>query len=258
MIQIQRPKDGPTNLKRLGQEQTRRDCAAYDLCPSDYSSGKAIFSKRTYYSDKDIKDVLVRICNSKCCYCERKCWSYYDLDVEHFRPSGGVRQALDQQRDELPGYYWLIYEWKNLLLSCAECNRRYKKTFFPLANPTERARSHHDPLARERPLLVDPDEQNPRDHIRFDGSRPIGISEQGRVTIEAIGLQHNQGLQKERADWLIVIDTFYDFLELAKEQPDSAKHQEKAQKARELIEAAKRPDAKFSSMVIDYVAGLGL
>ncbi len=78
------------------------------------------------------------------------------------------------------------------------------------------------------------------------------------MTIEALGLQHNPVLQKERADWLIVIDTFYDFLELATEQSDSAKHQEKAQKALELIKAAKRPDAKFSSMVIDYVAGLGL
>lgn len=160
---------------------------------------------------------------------------------------------LDQKHDELPGYYWLAYDWRNLLLSCAECNRRYKKTYFPLADPTKQARSHHDDLARERPLFVDPVGQNPRDHIRFVEDLPTGITEEGRVTIEGIGLRRNQGLQDERLDWLRLVDAFYDILALSTEKPNSDMHKEKATRARKLIEAAAQPDAKFSSMIRDYV-----
>lgn len=254
MIKFHRPDKVPESLQRLGKEQTRLDCAAFDVRPNDYSSGKARFPKREYHSDKEVKEMLVRACHWKCCYCERKCWSYYDLDVEHFRPRGGVRQALDQQHDEQPGYYWLAYDWMNLLVSCAECNRRYKRTYFPLANPIERARSHHDDIGRERPLLIDPASQDPRDHIRFDGSLPTprNDSVQGRVTIEVMGMLRKE-LLEERDDWLRVIERLYDVLELAAEKSDSAKHLDKAQKARKLIEAAKRPDSKFSSMVIDHV-----
>jgi len=257
MIQVQRPENGPANLKRLGEEQRRLDCAAYYLCPSDYHSGKAILAKREYYSEKEVKDLLVKIHHDKCCYCEKKCWSYYDLDVEHFRPKSGFRQAFDQKHDELPGYYWLRYDWRNLLLSCAECNRRYKKTFFPLANPTERARSHHDDVTRERPLFVDPAGQDPRDHIRFVDDLPAGITEQGRVTIKGTGLRR-PGLESERRELLRHIDVRYDFLSLAAAYPDDRETQAKAMEAREFIEAAKRPEAEFSSMVIDYAASLGL
>jgi hypothetical protein len=37
------------------------------------------------------------------------------------------------------------YEWSNLLISCSVCNTSWKRTFFPLANPTQRARSHLEP-----------------------------------------------------------------------------------------------------------------
>lgn len=172
MIQIRRPDEGPARLQRLGESQTQRDCEAYDACPSNYQSGAAKFRKGKYYCEKEVKDLLVKVHHSKCCYCERRLWESDDLEVEHFRPKGGVRQALDQANDEPLGYYWLAYRWENLLLSCNPCNRRYKKTFFPLENPAERARSHHDDTTRERPLFVDPVRQDPREHIRFDDDTP--------------------------------------------------------------------------------------
>lgn len=256
MIQIRRPANGPSILTRLGEKQMGFDCNAYDACPDDYRSGKKSFHKREYYSKKEVKDLLVKMHNSKCCYCEKKLWSSY-LHVEHFRPRYGVRQVRDQERDELPGYFWLAYRWENLLLACLDCNSKFKWTFFPLVNPTKRARSHHDNVTRERPLLVDPVGQDPRDHIRFYNHTPEGLTPQGRMTIDGIGLRR-EALRQDRLNKIAEINRLYDFLELAAENPGIAKLQAKAEEARKLIEAAKQPEAEFSSMVRDYVALLGL
>jgi hypothetical protein len=41
----------------------------------------------------------------------------------HYRPKGGFRQRRSGVL-KVPGYYWLAYDWRNLLVSCAVCNRR--------------------------------------------------------------------------------------------------------------------------------------
>jgi uncharacterized protein (TIGR02646 family) len=254
MIQVRRPNNGPAVLKRLGEKQTRLDCAAYDVCPGDYQSGKESFSKRSYYNKEEVKRLLVSIHHSKCCYCEQRFRTLAYLHVEHFRPKAGVRQTRGQRNNELPGYYWLAYSWQNLLLSCYDCNCQFKRTLFPLANPADRARSHHDDITREHPFFVDPAAEDPRNHIVFDGDLPIGLTEKGRMTIEGLGLRRNQ-LREERLELLELIDTYYEILQLPDESPISAQLRATA---RQRIDAATRPDAKFSSMAIDYVACRGL
>src|SRR5215212_9268949 len=106
MIRIRRPEKGPASLKRWGEKQTRLDCAAYDACPDDFQQGARRFPKKEHYKTKTVKDLLVEIHHSKCCYCEKK-FSRSNLHVEHYRPKSGVRQTLDQREDEAPGYYWL-------------------------------------------------------------------------------------------------------------------------------------------------------
>src|SRR5262249_38675962 len=78
------------------------------------------------------KDFLIRLFNGKCAYCESKFTVSQPGDVEHFRPKGRVVddnfkpirvQHPTKGEIEHPGYYWLAYEWKNLLPSCADCNR---------------------------------------------------------------------------------------------------------------------------------------
>lgn len=256
MIQVRRPNRVPSILRTLGEKQTRIDCVAYEACPDDFCSGKVSFQKREYYSKKEIKALLVKAHNSKCCYCEKKLWAAY-LHVEHFRPKYGVRQTLDQKNDEPPGYYWLAYRWDNLLLACLDCNSRFKHTFFPLVNPAERARSHNDDIGKERPLFVDPARQNPREHIRFDGAIPEGLTLQGRTTIDGIGLSRAT-LKEDRLILLKEIRFRYAVFVRAAVHRGDPELQAIAKEAREFIEAAKRPDAEFSSMVIDYVAGLGL
>src|ERR1044071_9994958 len=135
MIKVNRPASIPNRLREVGEEQTKEDCTAYDAAPTSYATGAAKFPKRKYYAHSDVKRALAAYHFSKCCYCETKYPDLDNLDVEHFRPKAGVRQNLTQTTDEYPGYYWLAYEWSNLLLSCNPCNRRYKKTFFPLLDP---------------------------------------------------------------------------------------------------------------------------
>lgn len=256
MIQIRRPDKVPAILKRLGGRQTRSDCEVYDACPEDYRSGKASFQKREYFSERQVKNLLVNMHSSKCCYCEKKLWPSY-LHVEHFRPRNGVRQTLDQKNDELPGYYWLAYHWENLLLACLDCNSKFKRTFFPLVNPAERARSHHDDIGKENPLFVDPVGEDPRIHIQFDGDLPVGITEQGRVTIDGIGLRRTE-LTEDRLMKIDDINARLVILAEAAKYPGDAEIQVKAVGAREFIAAAKRPTAEFSSMMIDYLADFGL
>lgn len=257
MIHISRPNKGPSALQKPGEKQTQLDCTAYDSCPGDYRSGKKSFPKKKYYNKKAVKDLLIKMHRSKCCYCEKKYRSRAYLHVEHFRPKSGVRQTRSQAKDELPGYYWLAYYWENLLLSCNDCNCIYKQTLFPLANQTERARSHHDDIMREHPLFIDPVGQDPRDHIRFDDDVPKGITQQGVMTIDGVGLRRVE-LREDRLALLKQIRVRQDILGLAAANPGSAEIQALAKEAREFINAAMQPDAEFSSMVIDYAARHGL
>jgi uncharacterized protein (TIGR02646 family) len=168
MIQIHRSGVSPPVLEAKGFELTQSDCDAYDACPDDYKGGKPFPSaKSTHYSYPEVKELLLKMHHNKCCYCEMKFRDPLLFDVEHFRPKNGVRQAVHPRKHELPGYYWLKFRWDNLLLSCIPCNRSHKDTCFPLEDPLTRARSHHDDLALERPLLVDPVKQDPRGHIHF-------------------------------------------------------------------------------------------
>ena len=257
MIRIHRPGRAPARLKRLGEKQTRLDCEAYDANPDYYHSGKQKFPKRDYYSAPEVKAVLVAMHCSKCCYCEKRYTTSAYLHVEHFRPKAGFRQASTQLKDELPGYYWLAYRWETLLLSCYDCNSRHKGTFFPLSNPKKRARSHHFDIAEEHPLLVNPAEEDPRGHIRFDEDLPTGTNWRGRATIARLGLRR-KNLREDRLKLLGDIKRYHDIIELSAEYPDVAKFQAIALEYGELINDAKQRDAEFSSMVIDYCARFGL
>ena len=60
-------------------------------------------------------------------FCESKVSHIAYGDVEHFRPKAGYRQRPEDPLVQ-PGYYWLAYEWSNLLFCCQLCNQRFKAT----------------------------------------------------------------------------------------------------------------------------------
>ena len=174
MIRIEKPIKVPPVLTTKGAEQTRKDCAAYDRYPGDYRSGSKKFDfDSNIYSAKSVKNTLLKAQHNKCCYCESKIYpsspSY--SAVEHFRPKGAVKQDAGQSQ-EYPGYYWLAYDWSNLLISCGPCNSSHKRNLFPLMASGLRARSHHDDTKAEQPLFIHLALEDPRGHIRFRGEVP--------------------------------------------------------------------------------------
>lgn len=82
---------------------------------------KAFIQEALYqdaYQDDDgrrqmrVRDELNRYYHGKCAYCETDC----KAEIEHYRPKKRVADTTHA------GYYWLCYEWSNLVASCHDCN----------------------------------------------------------------------------------------------------------------------------------------
>ena len=193
MIRIQRPEDGPRVLQARGRKQRGIMASLYTRFSDDYDQGKKVFTfATTIYSHPSVKTKLIEAQHDKCCYCETPVTPVAYGDVEHFRPKGAVAED-----DTHPGYYWLAYEWSNLLFACQRCNQRFKRTFFPLRGSSKRARSHHDDLAQEEPLLIHPVEENPEQYIAFYKQEAVSPKEnrRGKATIDVLGLNRNELLE---------------------------------------------------------------
>lgn len=151
------------------------------------------------YKDEAGKLALAALFHGKCAYCESDYGSQAPVDIEHFRPKGGVEDDPDHW-----GYWWLAADWDNLLPSCIDCNRRRyqvlpspdtpslaalrdagrpqwqtgKENAFPVhpgtrayglwdeAHPVPTARLTEE-LGRERPFLLDPCRDDPAEHLAF-------------------------------------------------------------------------------------------
>ncbi len=169
------------------------------LC-KDYDDGEREFKfKSDIYGAKPVKKALLKAQHEKCCFCESKIPHVYHGDVEHFRPKGGCQQGPEDDLIQ-PGYYWLAYCWKNLFLSCAVCNQIYKKNLFPLEDPDQRARSHHDVVSTEHPLFIDPAVDDPGEYLEFNEeyARAIDGNERGSMTIAALGLNRDDLVEMRR------------------------------------------------------------
>ncbi|MCO7185001.1 hypothetical protein NH341_06160 [Tenacibaculum sp. XPcli2-G] len=136
----------------------------------------------------------------KCAYCER----VYKLDVEHYRPKGEVRDLnnklvnITNSKGTIiphPGYYWLCYEWSNLLPACISCNRDGGKVSkFPTIHSyvkTPPLNSNYLDIPRclisdngltiEQPFLLNPELDVIDDVFEFEvDSEKKGISMKGK------------------------------------------------------------------------------
>ncbi len=256
MIKINKPKQAKTDLRysRNDQEAARK----YGV---DTVRGKYKFILRTHFNKKkydqgifafdfddtytEVKDELLRIQKQKCCYCEAKLTTVnHNIigNVEHFRPKDGYIQNLDTKKLIKPSYYWLAYEWDNLLFSCEKCNN-IKGNFFPLIDDTKRAKNHHYSIEREEPYLINPVKENPNEHFTFSKEYIKPLSVRGSVSIKILGLDRVEleESRRERLDYVENIKLILDHSD--RYSPNTI---EKLKKSYEL---AKRKDAKFSAMI---------
>jgi uncharacterized protein (TIGR02646 family) len=254
MIRIARVADGPKGLKEKGAVQMKKDCVDYDAAPKAFRTGtKKFSSKRSIYASKAVKKILSEVQYNKCCYCEKKFRAAINLAVEHFRPKTGVKQSR-KAKQQCPGYYWLAYDWENLLLSCHDCNSTYKQILFPLANPGQRARSHHQKITKERALLINPVREEPRKHIRFREDAPEPITKRGRITIGILGLDRS-ALREDRLERIELLRQSSNLTKLAAKRPKDHELQKLAEKARSFLKSAILTKTEFSSMALDFSDG---
>ncbi len=248
MIRIEKPSKLPNTLLKQGAAQTRKDEVAYDNDPAGYRSGEQKFQvKNTIY--KSVQQVQFNAQHGKCCYCEAKFGATSYRNVEHYRPKGAVKQS-DTSNKEYPGYYWLAYDWDNLLVSCTVCNNN-KSTLFPLEDETMRARSHHDNIQDEKPLIINPAIDDPREHIFFHREEPRHVTERGLKTIESLKLRRPD-LQESRRERLTVLEVLRDLI-IAEENSDNPNMQDQTKRAKEYLKTAIGPKAQFSSMTQDFL-----
>jgi len=166
-----------------------------------------------------VEDKLVLSYKNKCAYCERIC----KADIEHYRPKKSIHNEAHD------GYYWLCYEWTNLIPSCVKCNRDGAKlTKFTIKGKRVKAptffkgkkdldlnanKAQNSPLIDEKPNLLHPEIDIPEDFFDFkidpkmEGIRLVGKDKEGRgnETIN-ICLLNRQELRIDRK--VNVIDEF--------------------------------------------------
>ena len=248
MILIAKPEAAPAILLSKGKAARKKLCLSYSLHPQDYQQGNRTFTfSASIYGADTVKQALMLAQHDKCAFCESKIGT--DGDVEHFRPKAGCRQG---QRQPLikPGYYWLAYDWSNLLLACPACNQRFKRNYFPLADPNRRARSHQDDISKEDPLFINPADldRDPERHIAFRQEIPYAIDDNapGKETILALGLGR-EILNERRRDRLKLLATLHDLLAFDGIAP-TPKAQQAIDRAKVLLHQAVTSSAEFASM----------
>ncbi len=150
--------------------------------------------------DRVLKPIFHEIFHGKCGYCEVKIDSE-DLGViDRFRPYSGVRD-LNEYFEDL--YWWLVFDWDNLIYSCKECNQ-YKANYFPVIGP--RLKSKTDNIFREKKLLLNPCIDELQSHLISDSyGALIGITEEGAQTIELLRL-NRKSLLTQRGEKTKIIN----------------------------------------------------
>ncbi|NIO20248.1 MAG: hypothetical protein GTN76_05760 [Candidatus Aenigmarchaeota archaeon] len=200
-----RPDIIPESLKSSKVEEIKKQIenkvkAGIPLESSDFRSD--------YWRNKGVKDSLKVLQHGKCCYCERMRDTYGEINVEHFRPKGGIKEEEGH-----PGYWWLAYKWENLLLACTSCNK-IKSTQFPLLPGGERAFAKEDDLDREKPVLINPFNEDPEKFIGFDLDLNKYLDTDGAPMVKAVGLDR-EGRGSETVDKLTAINKTEVMLERA-------------------------------------------
>ena len=179
-----------------------------------YRDGNRIEISKLYSNQKD--KFLDEPFYGKCAYCEASVEVTSPTYVEHYRPKGGVRYfdnksvMISKNGTNIPhpGYYWLAYDWKNLLPTCWRCNTWHKDektgkmigkgTRFPVVGKHAiNVGDEHNEL----PALINPMWEEPNDYIFMDNLGIIhakDLNSRGNITLELFGLNTREALVQER------------------------------------------------------------
>ena len=162
----------------------------------DFYSSKNRSQRRYNFSfnkeiDIELKQYLHNVFNGKCGYCEIEINSHKEGVIDRFRPHNGVRDKGEYHSDL---YWWLTYEWDNLIYCCKECNQ-YKANYFPIVG--KRVFGKSDDLAKEGKLLLNPCKDDPSKHFNYNINGEIcAITTEGEQTLVLLNLNRDSLVQK--------------------------------------------------------------
>lgn len=142
--------------------------------------------------------------HGKCVYCESVVKDTQPVDIEHFRPKKSV---VDEDGNNIManGYYWLVYDYHNLLPSCRNCNKIPEKN-----NPERYGKGNQFPVKdfratspgeerEEIPLLINPVFEDPEEHFRYDEDGFLHHkTDMGKTCIDVFGLNKRETLVDAR------------------------------------------------------------
>jgi len=158
------------------------------------------------YKNDDVKAALADLFHGKCAYCEQRYAGTQPMDVEHWRPKGGVEEVDALGAKVLAeGYPWLAARWTNLLPSCIDCNRPRiqrdvvtgesvtlgKANQFPVtgARMPPPAPGDLTPQVEDSALIIDPTIDDPTEHLSFrDDGAVLGRTDKGEQSIRVYAL----------------------------------------------------------------------
>jgi uncharacterized protein (TIGR02646 family) len=184
------------------------------------------------YRHRSVLTSLSTLYHNKCGFCESDTTAGAPMQVEHYRPKKAVINANPAHT----GYYWLAYDWSNLLLSCASCNNK-KRNHFPitgirvmtpplLQTDLDKANCQADSpsLLAEAPELINPElETNPMHHFEFYPDGTIkGKTDRGLLTVKVCGLDRDQLTIKRKEFYDNYIDRFNTYFNDFKNNNDEA------------------------------------
>jgi len=195
VISIRRVVDPPPTLS---SERVSRAAASVSALASSGTLRSSDFE--SFWNSPDVREALYEMQNHKCSYCERLRDARRESDIDHFRPKAH--------------YWWLAYEWKNLLFTCRKCNQEHKKDQFPIRDEAVRANGPDCDLDLEESLLLDPCKDDPELFLKWDwwtifAGNSLALvdhrDERGRTTVATLGLNSGE-LPPERGRIVLRID----------------------------------------------------
>ncbi len=145
------------------------------------------------YNHVHAREALEQAQHGLCAYCRENTIGVSHYDLEHFRPRAK--------------YWWLTWSWRNLWISCAQCQA--KAADFKLMPASERLQAPEiDDSAEdafklwlEQSKLLDPALDQPDEHIRIELQQstrrwvwaPVPGSVRGAYTLRTLGLTTREG-----------------------------------------------------------------
>lgn len=174
---------------------------------------KRIIDKSTSHW-KDFKSKLSELSHGKCWYSEAR-EIVSDYHVDHFRPKG---RALQLDKTERDGYWWLAFDWRNYRLSGSICNSPHggadkhthgKWDYFPLKAGSSCATSPSHDLSDELFYLLDPTDPDDPSLLTFDETgKPVPAAdddtweyERASVTIDLLHLEYTPLVNERKKVW---------------------------------------------------------